>query len=58
MEFTYVSVQSDLNNICVIQNLQFFNDSHLKPLYKPKCYEDLIQNRSDAPIFVLEYNDR
>ena len=36
----------------------FFFDSHFKPLNQSKYYGALIDNRSDAPIFVLEDKDR
>ena len=32
----------------------FVYDSNFKPLHQSKCYGALIDNRSDAPIFVLE----
>ena len=35
----------------------FFYNSHFKTLHQSKCCEDLIDNRADAPIFVLEYKD-
>ena len=58
MEFTYVHVQSDLMGICVRQNMHFFYASHFKPLHQSKFCGGLIDNRADAPIFVLEDNDR
>ena len=36
----------------------FVYDSHFKPLHQSKYCEDLIDNRSDAPICVLEDKDR
>ena len=33
-------------------------DSHFKPLHQSKCCGDLIDNRDDAPILVLEDNDK
>ena len=36
----------------------FFYDSHFKPLHKSKCCGNLIDNRDDAPICVLEDKDR
>ena len=35
----------------------FFYDSHFKTLYQSKCCGDIIDNRADATIFVLEDND-
>ena len=35
-----------------------FYDSHLKPSHQLKYCADLIDNISDAPIFVLEDKDR
>ena len=36
----------------------FAIDIHFKPLHQSKCCGDLIENRTDASICVLEYNDR
>ena len=36
----------------------FFYESHFKPLHQTKCCGVLINNRSDAPIFVLEDKER
>ena len=36
----------------------FVFKSHFKPLHEPKCCGDLIDNRADATIFVLDDNDR
>ena len=33
---------------------EFFNDSYFKPLHQSKRCRDLIDNRVDAPICVLE----
>ena len=38
--------------------MHIFNDSHFKPLHQSKCCGDLIDNRVDAPICVLEDKDR
>ena len=36
----------------------FFYDSRFQPLHQSKCCGVLIDNRADAPIFVLEDKDR
>ena len=36
----------------------FVYDSNFKPLHQSRCCGDLIENRADAPIFVLEYKYR
>ena len=54
VECTYVHVMSNLINTSVVEKVHFLNDSHLKPLHQSKCCEDLIDDRSDTPIFVLE----
>ena len=36
----------------------FVYDRNFRPLHKTKCCEVIIDNRSDAPIFVLEDKDR
>ena len=33
-------------------------DSYLKPLHQPKCWGDLIHNRTGSHICVLDDNDR
>ena len=35
----------------------FVYDSHFKPLHESKFCGSLVDNRADAPIFVLEYKD-
>ena len=57
MECTYVHVMSNLINKSVFKNA-FFNDSYFKPLHQSKCWGDIIDNRADAPICVLEDKDR
>ena len=57
MEFTYVHVQSDMMNISVRQNMQLFMTFTSNHCMKKSC-GDLIDNRADAPICVLEYNGR
>ena len=52
--------------VCNVENVKydlwtkhaFVYDSHYKPLHKTECCGVLIDNRADAPIFVLEDNDR
>ena len=39
-------------------NHAFVYDSHYKPLHQTKCCGVLIDNRDDAPIFVLDDKDR
>ena len=56
-ECTYVYVQSDLKNICVRKKKSFVYESHLKPLHQPQFFGSLIDNRADAPIFVLDQYD-
>ena len=46
-----------LNTTCG-QSMHFFFEIHYKPLHQTECCGVLIDNRSDAPIFVLEDNDR
>ena len=36
----------------------FVYESHFKPSHQSKCFGDLIDNRDNAPICVLEDNDR
>ena len=36
----------------------FIFDSHLKPLHQSNCCGDIIDNRADEPIFVLEDKER
>ena len=50
------NVQSVEYNCCTKH--AFVYDSHLKPLHQTKCFGFLIDNRSDAPICVLEDKDR
>ena len=33
-------------------------DSHFKTLHQSKCFGDLIDNRSNAPIYVVEDKER
>ena len=48
---------SNLNNTSVGKNMHFY-DSHFKTLHQSKICGALIDNRADAPIYVLEYKDR
>ena len=51
---------------CYVQSVEykcwkkhaFFYEIHFKPLHQTKCCGVLIDNRSDAPICVLEDKDR
>ena len=36
----------------------FIYNSHFKPFHKPKRCGDLIDNKSDAPIYIIDDNDR
>ena len=52
--------------VCNVKNVkynlwtkhEFVYESHYKPLHQTKCCGVLIDNRDDAPIFVLEEKDR
>ena len=50
------SVQSEEHHIKTKQT--FVYDSQSKTFHQPKCCEDIVDNRSDAPICVMDDNER
>ena len=45
-------------NTSVGKKVYLFFDGHFKPFHQSKCCGDLIDNRTDEPIYVLDDDDR